>query len=86
MINIIIYTAIGFLLLSLMGGLYRFFKGPSLVDKVVAFDSITISSLVIIGVMAYLSNRAIFIDVAIVYGLLSFLGVIVVARYIQGGL
>ncbi len=86
MIKYLILIAVAIILMSLLGGLYRFFKGPSLVDKVVAFDSITVNSLVLIGVMALLTGRAIYFDVPIVYGLLSFLGVIVVARYIQGGL
>ncbi len=84
--NIIIYIALFFLMLTLLAGIYRFIKGPSLVDRVVAFDSMTITSLVVIGVIALLSNRAIYFDVAVVYGLLSFLGVIIVAKYIQGGL
>ena len=84
--NIIIYIALTFLMLAMIAGLIRFIKGPSIVDRVVAFDSMTITSLVVIGVIAYLSNRAIYFDVAVVYGLLSFLGVIIVAKYIQGGL
>ena len=86
MVNMIIYTAVGIMLLTLLLSLVRFIKGPSVVDKVVAFDSLTITSLVIIGVIAYLSNRMIYFDVAIVYGLLSFMGVIVIAKYIQRGL
>jgi multicomponent Na+:H+ antiporter subunit F len=86
MSNIIIYIALGMLMLTLAAGLIRFVKGPSLVDRVVAFDSITITSLVMIGIVALVSNRAIYFDVAVVYGLLSFLGVIIVAKYIQGGL
>lgn len=86
MSNIIIYIALFFLMLTLLAGLIRFIKGPSLVDRVVAFDSMTITSLVVIGVIAFLSNRAIYFDVAVVYGLLSFLGVIIVAKYIQRGL
>ena len=84
--NIIIYIALGLMMLTLIAGLIRFVKGPSIVDRVVAFDSMTITSLVIIGVLALLSNRAIYFDVAVVYGFLSFLGVIIVAKYIQGGL
>ncbi len=84
--NIIIYIALTFLMLTLLAGLIRFIKGPSIVDRVVAFDSMTITSLVVIGVIAFISNRAIYLDVAVVYGFLSFLGVIIVAKYIQGGL
>ncbi len=84
--SIIIYIALSLLMLTLVAGLIRFIKGPSIVDRVVAFDSMTVTSLVVIGVIALLSNRAIYFDVAVVYGFLSFLGVIVVAKYIQGGL
>lgn len=84
--NIIIYIAIALLMLTLFAGLIRFVKGPSIVDRVVAFDSMTVTSLVVIGIIAYMSNRAIYFDVAIVYGFLSFLSVIIVAKYIQGGL
>ena len=84
--NIIIYIVLAMLMLTLLAGLIRFVKGPSIVDRVVAFDSMTVTSLVIIGIIALLSNRAIYFDVAVVYGFLSFLGVIIIAKYIQGGL
>ncbi|RLD46048.1 MAG: cation:proton antiporter [Bacteroidetes bacterium] len=84
--NIVFYISIAMLMVTLLAGLIRFIKGPSVVDRVVAFDSMTVTSLVMIGVIAFLSNRAIYLDVAVVYGFLSFLGVIIVAKYIQGGL
>ena len=82
----IVYVAVGIMMLAMLLAMVRFVKGPSIVDRVVAFDSLTVTSLVIISVIAALSNRMIYFDVAIVYGLLSFIGVIVVAKYIQKGL
>ena len=84
--EMIVYIAVGVMTLAMLMAMVRFVKGPSVVDRVVAFDSLTISSLVVISVIAMLSNRMIYFDVAIVYGLLSFIGVIVVAKYIQKGL
>jgi multicomponent Na+:H+ antiporter subunit F len=46
----------------------------------------TISSLAIIAGIAYFSGRVIYLDIAMVYGILSFLGVLVVARYLEKGL
>ena len=46
----------------------------------------TISSLAIIAGIAYFSDRVIYLDIAMVYGILSFLGVLVVARYLEKGL
>jgi len=66
--------------------LYRFIKGPSASDRLVSFDVMTVSSLSIIALIAKFSGRLIYLDVAIVYGLLSFLGVIIVARYFEKGL
>ena len=88
MINpeMIVYVAVGMMMLAMLLSMVRFVKGPSVVDRVVAFDSLTVTSLVIISVIAALSDRMIYFDVAIVYGLLSFIGVIVVAKYIQRGL
>ena len=66
--------------------LYRFFRGPSAADRVVAFDVLTIVAITGIGLAAIVAGRGIYLDVALVYALLSFLGVIVVARYLEGGL
>ncbi len=65
--------------------LYRFVAGPRAVDRVVAFDTLTIISLTGIALVALASGREIYLDVALVYALLSFLGVIVAARYLEGG-
>ncbi|MGE5945071.1 MAG: monovalent cation/H+ antiporter complex subunit F [Betaproteobacteria bacterium] len=66
--------------------LWRFFLGPSDADRVVAFDVLTIITISGILLVAYLEGRGIYLDVALVYALLSFLGVIAVARYLERGL
>ncbi|MCF8373775.1 MAG: hypothetical protein K9H64_19290 [Bacteroidales bacterium] len=86
MVNSILTAALIIILLALLISLIRFLKGPSTVDRVISFDVMTISSIALIALIAYFSNRIIYLDVAIVYGLLSFLGVLIVARYIERGL
>lgn len=71
--------------LAFLLALFRFLKGPSAADRVVAFDVLTIISITGIVLLALIGERAIYLDVALVYALLSFLGVIVVARYIERG-
>lgn len=66
--------------------LWRFFLGPSDADRVVAFDVLTIITISGIVLVAFLEGRGIYLDVALVYALLSFLGVITVARYLERGL
>ena len=62
----------------------RIFIGPGAPTRLVAFDTtntLVVASLAIVGMMF---NHAIFIDVAIVYALLSFTMTLYVAKYIGG--
>ncbi|MGQ9846184.1 MAG: monovalent cation/H+ antiporter complex subunit F [Bacteroidales bacterium] len=86
MVNIILYTASALIIIGMLLSLWRFLKGPHIVDRVLAFDVMTVSSIAMIAMIAFFNNRIIYMDVALVYGLLSFTGVLVVARYIEKGL
>lgn len=86
MVNTILYTAGALIITGMLLSLWRFLKGPHIVDRVMAFDVMTVSSIALIALIAFFNNRIIYMDVALVYGLLSFTGVIVIARYIEKGL
>jgi multicomponent Na+:H+ antiporter subunit F len=62
----------------------RIFIGPGAPTRLVAFDTtntLVVASLVIAGMMF---EHVIFVDVAIVYALLSFAMTLYVAKYIEG--
>lgn len=86
MVEALIYIAATLAGLALLLALYRFLKGPSSGDRVVAFDVLTIVGITGIVLIAIAEGRGIYLDVALVYALLSFLGVIVIARYLERGL
>lgn len=65
---------------------YRLLRGPTASDRVVALDALTNMTTAIIALIALLSGRFIYLDVALVYAILSFVGVIVAARYLEGGI
>ena len=69
--------------LAFLFTMIRFVKGPSAADRVVAFDVTTIVAITFIVFAAINEGRKIYLDVALVYALLSFLGVIAVARYLE---
>ena len=72
--------------LAFLLAMYRFVRGPRTFDRVVAFDVMTIVSITGIVLGAVVEERVVYLDVALVYALMSFLGVIVVARYLERGL
>jgi len=85
MAEFVFVLAAALVALGLTFALARFLRGPDALDRVVAFDALTIVSLSAIVLAGLVSGRAIYLDVALVYALLSFLGVIVAARYFEGG-
>jgi multicomponent Na+:H+ antiporter subunit F len=74
------------ILLSMVLGMARLALGETAFDRVIAVDLLTIVSLSVIALAAHAAGRLIYLDVALVYGLLSFLGVLAVARYMEQGL
>ncbi len=83
--NILIAAGI-MMVLAVLLSLFRFIKGPDITDRVISFDVMTIVSISIIALIAHFAQRIIYLDVALVYALLSFLSVVVISRYIERGL
>lgn len=73
-------TAIGFAMLL---SFTRLLRGPSLADRVVAFDLLTMQALGMICGAAILTRQWLFLDAAIILALLTFLATIAFARHIE---
>ncbi|MGD2053306.1 MAG: monovalent cation/H+ antiporter complex subunit F [Gammaproteobacteria bacterium] len=71
---------------AIVFGIVRLVIGPETVDRVVAIDLLTIITIALIALLAHHAQRYIYLDVALVYGLLSFLGVLAVARFLEKGI
>lgn len=72
------------LLLSAGFCLYRIFKGPTAPDRAVAVDMLGI---LIVGLCAILSlptGRDWYIDIGIAWALQSFIGIMALAKYLEG--
>lgn len=61
-------------------------RGPEPQTRMVAADALTLVTMPMVVALAIITGRGIFVDIALVYALLSFLGVISVARYFDKGL
>ena len=62
----------------------RVFIGPGAPTRLVAFDTVNTLVVAIMVVLAILFDQVIFVDVAIVYAVLSFIMTLYVARFIEG--
>ncbi|MGB3036980.1 MAG: monovalent cation/H+ antiporter complex subunit F [Methyloceanibacter sp.] len=76
---VLIFFGIGF-------GVLRLALGPTVIDRIAAVDALTIVSISTMALYALVAERFIYLDAALVYGVLSFLAVLAVARYLERGL
>ena len=86
MANILVAIATGLVLVSIVLAGIRLVIGPTGPDRAVALDSLTITSVSLIAVIGFVASRSIYLDVALVYALVSFLGIVALARYLERGL
>jgi multicomponent Na+:H+ antiporter subunit F len=75
--------SIGLLSLALLISLVRLLKGPSLPDRVVAFDAISMMVVCIVSVFAIMVQEPLYLDIIIALALISFLGTIAFAQFIE---
>ncbi len=77
--------AVIFLAVCIAIALVRVGIGPTVPDRIVGIDTvntIVVASMVVLGATL---RQSVYIDVAIVYALLSFVATLFIARYIQRG-
>ncbi|WDF69466.1 monovalent cation/H+ antiporter complex subunit F [Sphingobacterium oryzagri] len=77
------YVILPVLAISVMLVFIRLFKGPSVVDRVIALDLIITTGIGIITVYSIRTNQKVFLDVAIILALIAFLGTVAFAYYIE---
>jgi multicomponent Na+:H+ antiporter subunit F len=84
--NIVYLISIILIGIAMILGFLRLIKGPTLADRVVALDTMSITVTAGLTLAALYFHRYIYVDVALVYAVLGFIGVIVVARYLEKAL
>lgn len=65
-------------------GFIRLLKGPSAPDRVVAIDGITTITTSLMVLLALMMKRSIFLDVALTYAVIGFIGVLALAKFFEG--
>jgi len=85
LIELVLTLVLAILSIALILAFIRVLRGPSLPERVVAMDLMSALGVGIIVSYAMLTEQAVFLDIAIVVALLSFLSTIAFAKYIERG-
>jgi multicomponent Na+:H+ antiporter subunit F len=80
MTDIIVFAIIGF---GAFFSILRLIMGPTVADRAAALDTMNVIITGLIVFLAHIFESSLYLDIAIVYGALSFLETVVVSRYLE---
>ena len=80
-INAALYSLLGLTAVSLV----RVIIGPSSEDRMIGLNLISSQVLAMLVLLAVKELNALYLDVALVYAILGYIGILAVARYISDG-
>ncbi|MEP1206702.1 MAG: monovalent cation/H+ antiporter complex subunit F [Rhizobiaceae bacterium] len=61
----------------------RLFAGPTLYDRVLALNTFGSCTVLLIGTVGFLAGRPDFLDIALLYALINFVGTIAVLKFFR---
>lgn len=79
----VLMVGFGLVFIGVALALFRLAVGPTLPDRVVALDKMTVSLVAFCGLAAMWSGDAAFLDVALVLALVGFLATVALARFAE---
>ena len=77
------YVATISILISFIMVLIRLFLGPTLYDRVLALNAFGTLAVLMISVVGFLFGRPDFLDIALLYALLNFIGTIAILKFFR---
>lgn len=83
-LNTLEIAALVLLGLALLLALTRLLLGPAAPDRVVASDTLSVITTIGIVGLALVLGNPLYLDVALVYGVLAFVAIVAIARAIEG--
>jgi len=82
----VIYTVAALaILVTIALALARALMGPTLYDRILAINMVGTKTVLLIAVFAVLSGRTDMIDIALMYALINFIGVVAVLKLVEQG-
>ncbi len=73
------------LVVFMIFAIIRIGLGPTAADRLVGLDTVNTLVVAVMVIMGAAFKRVIYVDVAIVYALLSFIGTLYISKYMEGG-
>ena len=76
-------AALAMLSVSFLITVYRFYRGPTLPDRVLALDLLVAAAIGFIATIGIKTGYTLYVDIAVALGLVGFLATVAFARFIS---
>jgi multisubunit Na+/H+ antiporter MnhF subunit len=83
MMTTVLYVAFGLLTLAIGCGLVRLARGPTVIDRIMAFDLITTSAVGMIVLLSIQWKTAMYLELILIFSLLGFFGTVAFVYYLS---
>jgi multicomponent K+:H+ antiporter subunit F len=85
LLPVVLPIVVGMLVMALALSAWRMFKGPTAPDRVLALDTLYINALALLVALGVWLNTVLYFEVALLIGLLGFVGTVCVATFMLRG-
>lgn len=69
--------------ISMVFTLLRLFKGPEVLDRLLGYSSLSAKIILLLVLEGLFNQRTFYVNLALVYAVLSFLGIVIIGRYVE---
>ncbi|KAA3627204.1 MAG: pH regulation protein F [Proteobacteria bacterium] len=72
-------------IVAMLLALVRALMGPTIYDRILAVNSFGTKTVLVIALLGFLAGRPDFLDIALVYALINFIGTIAILKFFEYG-
>lgn len=76
-------VAVAAVFIAMLLVIVRSYLGPSLYDRVLAVNSFGTLTVLLLGLLGFLTGRPDFLDIALLYALINFVGTIAILKFVR---
>jgi multisubunit Na+/H+ antiporter MnhF subunit len=83
MTETLLHIAFYLLIAAMIPGFWRMARGPSVVDRIIAFDAVVMCAAGLVVLLSRLWNSPLYLDLILIISSLGFLGTVALVFYLQ---
>ena len=85
MLAVVIPVALAMLGLAFLLTLARLLRGPSLSDRIIALDTLSINAIALLVLYGMVIDSTLFFEIALLIAVTAFIGTVALTKYLQRG-